>query len=300
MRTITLLKNILAYIWSIIVLLIAITGISTNIFFSLLAAILAICLAPIVRDKIISRIGESKAIKPGIFVAYILSFFLLGAVGNSENEVAKSKANDSEIVTALNDSYKKSISKKPTDFDYNLQNNLQNLGLFLKCSRLNGKANQSGDVYWVGISKDIDKKMEFRFPFYRFGSSENNTHTIVLKKYNAFLFYRNELKPNNFPKSMQYGANVSITESSYKFRSVSSVASPKYSTKDYSIKRDSGVLSVNDDKYGDYRKYGCSAVNETQKSDIFTKLYSAVHNYTINKYDQVQAEFDKEINNRKF
>ena len=69
----TLLKNILAYIWSIIVLLIAITGLSTNIFFSSLAAILAICLAPIVRDKIIARLGESKAIKPGIFVAYILS-----------------------------------------------------------------------------------------------------------------------------------------------------------------------------------------------------------------------------------
>ena len=296
----TLLKNILAYIWSIIVLLLAITGLSTNIFFSLLAAILAICLAPIVRDKIIARIGESKAIKPGIFVAYILSFVLLGAVGSSENEVVKQKTTDSELATSK-ESNKKAIAKPlPTDFDYNLQNNLQNLGLFLKCSRLNGNANQSGDVYWVGISKDIDKKMEFRFPYYRFGSSENNTHSIILKKYNAFLFYRNELKPNNFPKSMQYGANVSITESSYKFRSVSSVASPKYSTRDWSIKRDTGVLSVNDDKYGDYRKYGCSAVNETQKSDIFTKLYSAVHNYTINKYDQVQAEFDKEINNRKF
>ena len=295
-----LLKNILAYIWSIIVLLIALAGLSTNIFFSLLAAILAICLAPIVRDKIIARLGESKAIKPGVFVTYMLSFVILGVIGNSENEATKQTTNDSEIVSDK-ESNKKSISKPlPTDFDYNLQNNLQNLGLFLKCSRLNGNANQSGDVYWVGISKDIDKKMGFRFPFYRFGSSENNTHSIILKKYNAFLFYRNELKPNEFAKSMQYGANVSITESSYKFRSVSSVASPKYSTKDYSIKRDTGVLSVNDEKYGDYRKYGCSAVNETQKSDIITKLYSAVHNYTISKYDQVQAEFDKEINNRKF
>ena len=300
MNTATLLKNLLAYLWSIIVLLIAIAELSTNIFLSLLAAILAICLAPIFRDKIISRIGESKAIKPGVFVTYMLSFVILGVIGNSENEATKQTSNDSEIVSNK-ESNKKPISKPlPTDFDYNLQNNLQNLGLFLKCSRLNGNANQSGDVYWVGISKDIDKKMGFRFPFYRFGSSENNTHSIILKKYNAFLFYRNELKPNEFAKRMQYGANVSITESSYKFRSVSSVASPKYSTKDYSIKRDTGVLSVNDDKYGDYRKYGCSAVNETQKSDIFTKLYSAVHNYTINKYDQVQAEFDKEINNRKF
>ena len=200
----TLLKNILAYIWSIIVLLIALAGLSTNIFFSLLAAILAICLAPIVRDKIIARLGESKAIKPGIFVAYILSFVLLGAVGNSENEVVKQKKTDSELVVAK-ESNKKAISKPlPTDFDYNLQNNLQNLGLFLKCSRLNGNANQSGDVYWVGISKDIDKKMEFRFPFYRFGSSENNTHTIVLKKYNAFLFYRNELKLGSTPLEIIY------------------------------------------------------------------------------------------------
>ena len=99
---------------------------------------------------------------------------------------------------------------------------------------------------------------------------------------------------------MQYGAGVSKTESSYKFHGVSSVASPKYSSKDYTIKRDTGVLTIYDDKYGDNRQYGCSAVNETQKSDIFTTLYSAVHNYAINRYDQVQAEFDKEITNRKF
>ena len=189
----------------------------------------------------------------------------------------------------------------PTDFDYNLQNNLQNLGLFLKCSRLNGNANQSNDVYWVGISKDIDKKsMKFRFPHYRYGSAENYTHSIILQEKTAFLFYRNEGRPNDFPKKMQYGAGVSKTESSYKFHGVSSVASPKYSSKDYTIKRDTGVLTIYDDKYGDNRQYGCSAVNETQKSDIFTTLYSAVHNYAINRYDQVQAEFDKEITNRKF
>ena len=300
MKAATLLKNLFAYIWSIIVLLLALTGLSTNIFFSLLAAILAICLAPIVRDKIISRLGGSKAIKPGIFVAYILSFALLGAVGSSENEVVKQKTTDSEIA-ATKKSNKKDIYKPlPTNFDYNLQNNLQNLGLLLKCSRSNGNANQSGDVYWVGISKDIDKKMKFRFPYYSFGSAENKTHRIILQKYDAFLFYRNELKPNEFQKKMQFGANVSITESSYKFRSVSSVASPKFSSYDYSIKRDTGVLSIDDDKYADYRKYGCSIVNETQKSDIFTKLYSAVHNYTINRYDEVQAEFDKELTNRKF
>jgi hypothetical protein len=301
MNTATLLKNLLAYLWSIIVLLIAITGLSTNIFFSLLATILAICLAPIVRDKIIARLGESKAIKPGIFVAYILSFVLLGAVGNSENELVKQKNIESDL-TAAKESNKKAISKpKPTDFDYNLQSNLQNLGLFLKCSRLNGNANQSGDVYWVGISKDIDKKsMEFRFPHYRYGSAENYTHSIILQEKEAFLFYRNEGRPNDFPKKMQYGAGVSKTESSYKFHGVSSVASPKYSSKDYTLKRDTGVLTIYDDKYGDNRQYGCSAVNETQKSDIFTTLYSAVHNYAINTYDQVQAEFDKEINNRKF
>jgi flagellar biosynthesis GTPase FlhF len=181
-----------------------------------------------------------------------------------------------------------------------LNHNIANLGILLRCARINGNANQMGEVWWVGMNADGDNSTGFKFPYYNFISIEDNEHEIIANGNSAFLFYYNTRKPNDFAESLQYVAQVEKTESSYLFSRGFSVGSPNYMDDEYKITRSSGILESYNTEYGLRRNYQCTPQSDSDRLRFFTSLYRNVENYTFQKYKSVQAEFDKEKANQKF
>ena len=181
-----------------------------------------------------------------------------------------------------------------------LNSNIENLGLLLRCARKNGNSNQMGEVWWVGMNTDGDNSTEFKFPHYNFISSENNEHEIISKGSSAFLFYYNTRKPNDFADSLQYVVSVEKTESSYIFSKGSSVGSPNFMGGEYKITRSSGILESYNTEYGLTNEYQCTPKSDSDRASIFTSLYRNIENYTLQKYKEIQAVFDKEKENQKF
>lgn len=181
-----------------------------------------------------------------------------------------------------------------------LNENIENLGLLLRCIRINGNAAQSADVWWVGMNASGDNTTEFRFPYYHIISSENNEHEIITKGGPAFLFYYNSLRPNEFAEALQYVSRVEKTLSSYTFSSGESVVIPKILEEEFTLNRASGILTNRNTQYGISSEYMCSRQSELDKEKIITKFYRNIENYALEKYERIQANFDKEIANQKF
>jgi hypothetical protein len=182
-----------------------------------------------------------------------------------------------------------------------LNDNIARLGLLLRCARINGSANQMGEVWWVGMNADGDNSTGFRFPYYNFISLEANEHEIITKGNSAFLFYYNTSKPNEFAEKFQYVASVEKTVRSYLFSRGHSVGSPRVMDKEFTLNRSSGILKSRDtDGYGFTSEYQCNPQSDSDKSDIFTSLYLNIQNYALQRYKVIQAEWDKEMENQKF
>ena len=182
-----------------------------------------------------------------------------------------------------------------------LNRNIANLGILLRCARINGNANQMGEVWWVGMNADGDNSTGFWFPYYNFISLEANEHEIITKGNSAFLFYYNTSYPNEFAEKFQYVASVEKTVRSYLFSRGRSVGSPRVMDKEFTLNRSSGILkSRATDGYGFTSEYQCNPQSDSDKSDIFTSLYLNIQNYALQRYKVIQAEWDKEMENQKF
>lgn len=196
--------------------------------------------------------------------------------------------------------------------DNNLIHNINNLGLFLRCTGFEGTP-ESDAVYWVGMSTKAPKgatMSNFRFPKYELISTEMSKHRIFSEQAydaydqeSAFLFYYNHNQPDPFIDNMQYIASVKKTDSLYEFGAAQSVAaySPVLGVGyDISIERKSGILKFYDRVYFVSDQYNCSPVSEADKEKIFTNLYRNLHNYAFSRYDINQKGFNERNSKSKF
>ena len=296
-----LLVSVSAYLWSALLALLALSAFASGVVLGGVAAgVFAVALTPFVQRRFFSSFQSNKFYKVTLGAAYVASFLVLGGVSSSINGTTNQENVAKSEDSVSTEKPLQAANPSPVDYAYNLAHNLDNLELLLRCTRLKGNSKQRGEVYWVGMNANSDNTTKFRFPYYKFISDEANKHEIILKEKSSILFYENELQPGSFAEELQYGASVSKTTSSYKFRTVESVAGANYSLDEYSIMRDTGVLKTWNEKYALRNEYQCNPVPEIDKAEIFSRLYDRVHKYTVNKYNEVQARFDKEIRNRKF
>jgi hypothetical protein len=217
-----------------------------------------------------------------------------------------------EAVKRNADSSDKARLSAEVESDNNLIHNINNLGLFLRCTGFEGTP-ESNAVYWVGMSTKAPKgatMSNFRFPKYELISTKMSKHRIFSEQgydaydqESAFLFYYNHNQPDPFIDNMQYIASVKKTDSLYEFGAAQSVAaySPVLGVSyDISIERKSGILKFYDRVYFVSDQYNCSPVSEADKEKMFTNLYRNLHNYAFGRYDINQKGFNERNSKSKF
>ncbi|MDB4831714.1 hypothetical protein OAH28_03430 [Hyphomicrobiales bacterium] len=217
-----------------------------------------------------------------------------------------------EAVKRNADSSDKARLSAEVESDNNLIHNINNLGLFLRCTGFEGTP-ESNAVYWVGMSTKAPKgatMSNFRFPKYELISTKMSKHRIFSEQAydaydqeSAFLFYYNHNQPDPFIDNMQYIASVKKTDSLYEFGAAQSVAaySPVLGVSyDISIERKSGILKFYDRVYFVSDQYNCSPVSEADKEKMFTNLYRNLHNYAFGRYDINQKGFNERNSKSKF
>jgi len=194
---------------------------------------------------------------------------------------------------------KKQAKVAANDFENHIQANYDKLKMILHCKRVGGNSRQQLDEYWIGLNKTekLNRGSEeaFVFPRYKMISPEDNKHEVELRKTPAFVFHYNG---KGFVASMQYAANVDVTESSYTFSSMASVGEPNYQSGEHKLRRDTGILTTN---FNGFRNnFQCSQVADEKTQEVAKVLYMNVHDYTFRKYDEMQRSFDQKKSSQKF